>query len=238
MLQAPARWATLAAMRARSRPSPPLTERIDTWIFDLDNTLYPARSNLFAQIDRRMSEYIAGLLGLGYDAARRLQKQYYRRHGTTLNGLMVNHGIEPKDYLEYVHDIDLTPLSPAPDLDRALARLPGRKLVFTNGSNAHAERVMNRLGVRDRFDAVYDIEAAQFRPKPLPETYARFVDRHGVESRRAVMFEDSAANLEPAAALGMITVWVREGDAEGTDRAPVDHVTADLVSWLAALRPG
>lgn len=207
--------------------------QIDTWIFDLDNTLYPASCDLFRQIDTRMAAFIADALGVASAEARTIQKQYYHEHGTTLRGLMLHHGIKPDAYLDYVHDIDLSVLPPAPALDAALAALPGRKLVFTNGSTAHAERVMARLGVDHHFDDVFDIRAADFVPKPEPDAYHRLVGRNRVAADRAALFEDIAANLAPANALGMTTVWVRHA----ASRAPesddfIDHVTEDLVTFL------
>ncbi len=219
----------------------PSAAAVESWVFDLDNTLYPAECDLFAQIDQRMRAFIRGRLGLAADDAFRLQKHYYRAHGTTLRGLMLHHGVNPDDYLDFVHDIDLAPVAPSPDLDHILGRLQGRKYVFTNGSTDHAERVMDRLGVGHHFDAVFDIVAADYLPKPDHRTYRRFVDRHAIEGPRAMMFEDIAANLVAAAALGMTTVWVRPA----RDHAPVsephvnhdhvDYVTDDLTGWLAAL---
>jgi putative hydrolase of the HAD superfamily len=218
-------------------PGRPRLDGGDVWLFDLDNTLYPASCDLFPQIDRRMGEFIQRFLSLGRDEARLLQKHYLREHGTTLRGLMLNHGLRPQDYLDFVHAVDLTAIAPSPALDAALAALPGRKLVFTNASTAHAERVLTRLGVDRHFEVVFDIAAADYQPKPMPECYRRLIDRHGVEPRRAVFFEDSARNLEPAAALGMTTVLVREESATAGDALAdfVHHVTADLLSWLNGL---
>ena len=206
---------------------------IATWVFDLDNTLYPARCNLFAQIDQRMGEYISRALGIEFQAARILQKRYYFDHGTTLNGLMLHHGIEPAGYLDYVHDIDLTPVAPSPELDRALARLPGRKLVYTNGSHGHATRVLEKLGVAGHFEAIHDIVAADYRPKYDAAAHAYFVARHDVEPSAAAMFDDIPANLRPAGELGMTTIWVRHEKVEGDpETSHIDHVTDDLVACL------
>lgn len=203
------------------------------WVFDLDNTLYPATSNLFDQIDARIGAYIQRHLGLDPVAARNLQKKYFREHGTSLRGLMLHHNIEPHQYLNFVHDIDLAPIEPAPRLAAALARLPGRKLIFTNGSTGHARRVTDKLGVSAAIDDVFDIIDAEFAPKPEPATYRRFIDRFSVDPRRACMVEDLAHNLVPAAALGMVTALVGAPDPDAAAGASgVDHWVADLADWL------
>ncbi len=212
----------------------------ETWIFDLDNTLYPADCNLFAQIDRRMGEFIARHFGIGLDEARQRQKGFFQTHGTTLRGLMVEHALNPADFLDYVHDIDLAPVAPAPHLGAALDRLPGRKVIFTNGTVAHAGRVLGRLGIADRFEAVFDIIAADYLPKPREEPYRRLLDSHGIAPAGAVMVEDMARNLVPAAALGMTTVWVpttaawSQPDRPG-EAAHIHHTAPDLPAFLAAL---
>ena len=215
-------------------------DHVEVWIFDLDNTLYPADCDLFAQIDRKMGEFIGELFSIDRVEAKTIQKDYFRRHGTTLRGLMVEHGLDPSEFLNYVHDIDLTPIPPSPDLDRALGRLEGRKLVFTNGSVPHAERVMDRLGVAHHFEAVFDIVASDYIPKPDPQPYRKFVDQFGVDPNAAAMFEDIPRNLAPAAALGMTTVWV-PGNPNWVDQDADDdhihHVADDLAAWLDALKP-
>ncbi|MFC7333759.1 pyrimidine 5'-nucleotidase [Rhodocista pekingensis] len=217
---------------------------IDTWVFDLDNTLYPSSCNLFAQVDRRIGEFIAEYFGLPYEEARAKQKKYFREHGTSLRGLMVEHDIDPVPFLEYVHDIDVTPVEPSERLARALDALPGRKLVYTNGSVRHAENILARLGVEGRFEAVFDIVAAGYVPKPDPRPYRTLVERHGVEPARAVMVEDIARNLAPAAALGMTTVWLRTDadwsrpDGGGVGHGDhIHHVVDDLIDWLEAGAP-
>ena len=215
---------------------------IADWVFDLDNTLYPASSSLFPQIDRRMRGFICERLHLPPDEAHALQKRYYREFGTTLRGLMLVHGIEPDIFLAYVHDIDCTVLDVAPRLNAALARLPGRKLIFTNGSERHAENVLARLGIAPHFEGIFDIRAAGFLPKPDPDTYRRMVERHGVDPRAALMVEDLHRNLVPAAAIGMTTLWVREANHPDSavlnlhdgDLSHVHHVTDDLTAWLEA----
>jgi putative hydrolase of the HAD superfamily len=179
------------------------------WIFDLDNTLYPAECNLFAQIDQRMSAFIQDLLGLDPAAARKVQKDLYYEHGTTLSGLMMEHGVQPEVFMDYVHDIDLAPVAHAPDLAKAIARLQGRKFIFTNGSARHAERVAGKLGVLDKFDGIFDIAAGRYVPKPKPEAFKRFLDFCGGANCKAAMFEDLPHNLEAAHALGIVTVLVK-----------------------------
>ncbi len=178
------------------------------WIFDLDNTLYPSECNLFAEIDRRMSAYIQTLLGLDPAAARKVQKDLYYLHGTTLAGLMAEHAVKPEEFMDYVHDIDLSPVQHAPELGEAIARLEGRKFIFTNGSVRHAERVAEKLGVLDKFDGIYDIAAGGYVPKPKPEAFKRFLDYCEGLNAKAAMFEDLPHNLEPAHALGIVTVLV------------------------------
>jgi len=209
---------------------------VEAWVFDLDNTLYPAGSNLFQQISTRMGEFIMTLLGLDADAAKRVQKRLFTQYGTTMRGLMTEHAIDPHEFMAHVHDIDLSIIAPAPALDVALAGLSGRKLVFTNGSVRHAERVLERLGIAHHFELLFDIAAADFLPKPDPTGYRRLVEHHGVVPARSAMVEDMARNLEPAAALGMLTLWVRsplDWAKEGADQPYVHYQTDDLTQWLA-----
>ena len=207
----------------------------DAWVFDLDNTLYPASSNLFDQIDHNITTFIAENLQLKWKDAYRVQKTYFHEHGTTMRGLMDRHGIDPAEFLEYVHDIKLSPVNPAPTLERALNRLSGRKIIFTNGSTDHAQRVMARLGVGHHFEAVFDIVESDYVPKPEPTVYARLVERYRINPTTTVMVDDIARNLAPAAALGMTTVWVRTGSQWGSDQSDgkhIHHVVDDLAHWL------
>jgi putative hydrolase of the HAD superfamily len=223
-------------------PDPAAFSHVRVWIFDLDNTLYPAACNLFVQVSRRMTEFISARFDLPWEEARAMQRSLFQTHGTTLRGLMTEHDIDPVAFLDYVHDIDVSPVSPTPDLARSLSRLPGRKLIHTNGSVAHALNVLDRLGCRDRFEAIFDIVAAAYLPKPDPRAYRMLAERYGVDPAEAVMVEDMARNLVPAAAMGMTTVWVEsEADWARPDRGGVGsgrhihHVTDDLVAWLGAL---
>ncbi len=222
----------------------------ETWIFDLDNTLYPADCNLFAQIDERMGQFIADYLDLDFTEARRIQKQYYHDYGTTLSGLMQEHRLEPKAYLDYVHDIDLTPVEPSPRLVAALERLPGRRLIFTNGSLTHGTNVAERLGVLHLFEDVFDIGASDYIPKPDLRAYQKLLDAHNIDSRRSAMFEDMPHNLKEPHGLGMTTVLVesnyfdhpaqRELKESGMQPDYIHHVTDDLIAFLQSLeeKPG
>lgn len=185
--------------------------RVEAWVFDLDNTLYPAECDLFAQIDVRMTAYVQRLLGLERDAALAVQKAYYRDHGTTLAGLMALHGVDAEDFLHAVHDIDYAPVAADAALARALTRLRNRRLIFTNGSRGHARRVTDRLGVSDLFHGVCAIEDTGYRPKPTADSFARLIEMGGFEPSRAVLFDDLPRNLEAAKALGFTTVLVRSG---------------------------
>ena len=211
------------------------------WVFDLDNTLYPHHSNLFSQIEVQMTAYVAELLQLPREEARRVQKDYYRTYGTTLAGLMERHNVDPDHFLERVHDIDYSWIDPDPALGDAIKALEGRKFIFTNGDRRHAERTARQLGILDHFDDIFDIVAAGLVPKPAGETYDKFRAIHRVDCERAVMFEDLPRNLTVPKALGMKTVLIvpqnlGETFAEIYERDDVedqvDHVTDDLADFL------
>src|SRR5438309_9931174 len=167
---------------------------VDTWVFDLDNTLYPHHVNLWQQVDARIGEFVSAWLKVSADEARRIQKDYYRRYGTTMRGMMTEHGVRADDYLAYVHQIDHSPLEPNPAMGAAIAKLPGRKLILTNGSTDHAAKVLERLGIGSHFEAVFDIIAAELEPKPAPQTYQKFLALHDVDPETSAMFEDLARN--------------------------------------------
>jgi putative hydrolase of the HAD superfamily len=220
-------------------------DHVDTWVFDLDNTLYPHHVNLWQQVDARIGEYIGNFLKVDAVEARRIQKDYYKRYGTSMRGMMTEHGASADDFLAYVHQIDHSPLQPNPAMGAAIARLPGRKLILTNGSTDHAGKVLERLGFPEHFEAVFDIVAAELEPKPAPQTYRRFLDLHRVDPGRAAMFEDLARNLTVPHGLGMTTVLVvpdgtqevirEDWEMEGRDAAHVDHVTDDLAGFLTRI---
>ena len=218
---------------------------IETWVFDLDNTLYPHHLNLWQQVDGRIRDYIVDFLKISHDEAFRLQKDYYRRYGTTMRGLMEEHGLVPDQFLEMVHQIDHSPLTPNPTLGAAIAQLPGRKLILTNGTRAHADAVLERLEIGRHFEDIFDIKAAELEPKPRPQVYERFLARHNVDPKRAALFEDLARNLEVPHALGMITVLVvpqgagvvlrEDWELAGRDEPHVDYVTDDLAGFLQGI---
>src|ERR1700751_4853056 len=220
-------------------------DHVDIWVFDLDNTLYPHHVNLWQQVDARITEFVSSWLKISPVEARRIQKDYYQRYGTTMRGMMTEHGVHADDYLAYVHRIDHSPLEPNPAMGAAIAKLPGRKLILTNGSTDHAGAVLERLGLAAHFEAVFDIIAAELEPKPAPQTYQKFLALHEVDPARSAMFEDLARNLVIPHRLGMTTVLggpdgskevVREDwELEGRDASHVDHVTDDLTGFLEKL---
>lgn len=244
-LESAAPDAVTAAKLSSVEPDRHLAERfahVDTWVFDLDNTLYPADSDLWPKIDMRITLFMCELFGLDAMSARALQKYYYKQHGTTLNGLMEEFNISPEQFLSFVHDIDRSSLLPNEGLAKAIAALPGRKLILTNGSREHAIRTCDQLGLGSLFEDIFDIMAADLLPKPAQETYQRFFDKHDVEPARAAMFEDIVHNLRVPHARGMVTALIvpKKGqhDHRETWEQPsvipdhVDFVTDDLEDFL------
>jgi putative hydrolase of the HAD superfamily len=221
---------------------------VDVWVFDLDNTLYPHHINLWQQVDARIGEFVSAWLNVSAEEARRIQKDYYRRHGTTMRGMMTEHGVRADDFLAYVHKIDHSPLEPNPEMGEAIAKLPGRKLILTNGSVDHVDKVLERLGLSSHFDAVFDIIAADLEPKPAPQTYRKFLRDHAVDPTRSAMFEDLSRNLVVPHQLGMTTALVvpdgaqevvrEDWELEGRDAPHVDYVTDNLTAFLQGLAKG
>jgi putative hydrolase of the HAD superfamily len=208
---------------------------VDTWLFDLDDTLYPPECELMAMVDERMTAFVARETGLSRDEARALKTRYYNEHGTTLAGLMAFHGVEPAAFVAEVQDVSMDCIAPDPALRAALQRLPGRRLVFTNAGGRYAEQVLVKLGLADLFEDVFHIEAADYIPKPQPGCFERMVVRHAVSPRSAAFFEDSERNLAPAAELGMTTVLV--GPHALTSTASFVHHRAEtLPPFLAAAK--
>lgn len=205
---------------------------VQSWVFDLDNTLYPPTVRLFEQIEVRMTAYVMRALGVDQPTADRLRAHYWEGYGTTLAGLMREHTIDPLPYLVDVHEIDLSGLSPDPDLRDAIARLPGRRIVYTNGCAPYARRVIAARGLTGLFDAVYGVEDAGFLPKPERAAFDRIFASDGLDPTRAAMFEDDPRNLIAPHAMGMRTVHVA---AEPTQGAHIQHHTADLPAFLRRL---
>jgi putative hydrolase of the HAD superfamily len=204
---------------------------VETWLFDLDNTLYPAECEFMSLIEGRMTEFVARETGLPKPEALALQKKYLHEHGTTLAGLMALHGVDPHAFIDEVHDVSMDRLIPDPQLRAGLQRLPGRRVVFTNGGARHAERLLDRLEIADLIEGVFSIETANFLPKPHADTYAAVVLAHGLTAATTAFFEDSERNLAPAATLGMTTVLV--GAKAKTSTAPfVQHRTVELPPFL------
>jgi putative hydrolase of the HAD superfamily len=228
-----------------THPDPADFSDIQDWVFDLDNTLYPHHIDLFSQIDRNMTAYVSALLNLERDEARKLQKRYYLDHGTTLQGLMIHHRVDPNDFLEKAHAIDYSALTPQPDLAEAIKALPGRKFIFTNGSVSHAQATAAALGILDQFDDIFDIVAADYVPKPAGSTYDKFTGLNRIDTKRAAMFEDLPRNLLVPKALGMKTVLLLPQNLENTvvewwekvsgQDDHIDYMTDDLTRFLQAL---
>jgi len=235
-------------MQKRVSQRPPLLadDRYQTWVFDLDNTLYPSTCDLFSQIDDLMGSFISELLDVDRVEARRIQKGFLHGHGTTLNGLMHEHDIDPQVFLDHVHKLDLSEIPENPQLADLLNSLPGRKIIFTNANRDHADRVTQKLGIKECFDDVFGIEEAGFVPKPHHETYENFVAQHDIDPERSVMFEDMSRNLVSAEKLGMGTVlvlspgdWRDDPEAANSvfhikDQTHVHYFAEDLTDFLQA----
>ncbi len=215
---------------------------VTSWIFDLDNTLYPPDSGLWPAIENRITMFLIEHSGLDGASAQALQRYYYHQHGTTLRGLVDEDGVAPGPFLDFVHDIDRSDLAPNPALAEEIARLPGRKLIFTNGSRSHALATVEQLGLGGLFEDAFDIVAAGLIPKPREEAYDAFFRAHGVDPAHAAMFEDIAKNLAAPRARGMTTVMVtgkpggidhRQPEDRESAPAYVDFVTDDLTGFLS-----
>jgi len=211
---------------------------VETWIFDLDNTLYSVSDEMHGQIDDLLGSFVAEFLKVDRIEARTIQKAYFHEFGLTLRGLMVNHDLDPEVYFDYMTREELYDMEPDPVLSGAIERLPGRKLVYTNAPGRHAELALDLIGMSGHFEAVYDIQAADFLPKPAIGAYSKLCRLHGVDPSRAVMVDDIINNLEPAAELGMTTVW-KKTTAEWAKEVQVGdyvhHVTEDLAGWIDGL---
>jgi len=208
---------------------------VNSWIFDLDNTLYDAGSRFLAGVEERIALFVETRLNMEPEPARALQKDYYHAHGTTLAGLMRHHVVDPEDYLAFVNDVDVGALTPNPALRENLKRLPGRRFVFTNNCGRYADRVLERLGIDDLFEAVWDVRVTRFIPKPVPEAYDLVTKLAGISTPHAAMFDDIPHNLLPSHALGMTTVWLNSRPGTVARPVHIHYETADLCSFLKDL---
>ncbi len=210
-------------------------ENIDNWIFDLDNTLYPEDTNLFARVSKRMTVFIQKEFNLEEEPARDLQRKMFKQYGTTMRGLMTEYDMDPENFLHFVHDIDVSDMQVDMELKDLLGKLPGRRFIYTNGSVAHAKNITSQLGIENLFEDVFDIVASNFLPKPAPQPYDDMVIKFSADPTRSVMIEDMAKNLRPAADLGMMTVWLRHNKDWSSEDSEGDHIhyaIDDLKLWL------
>ena len=210
---------------------------IDTWIFDLDLTLYAPEAEIMAQVRDRIALFVEGYFKIGSEEAHGVRHRYWKQYGTTLGGLMAEHGVDPHGYLDFVHDVDMAKLKPCPDLRAHIATLPGRKLIFTNADLPYAQRVLIARGLEDVFEDIFDIHRMGHRPKPDPVSYRALCDQLDVAPEHALFVEDSAHNLAPAKALGMTTIWVKhagEADSSGQEDH-IDHQIDDVTKWLSSI---
>jgi len=205
------------------------------WIFDLDNTLYSGKTRVFEQIDKRMSKYISGKLNVSIVEAKKIQKRYFNKYNTTLNGMLKNHKIDANEFLEFVHDIDIDFLKKDLTLSEELRKLKGKKIIFTNGSKKHALNVIRKIGIEQHFDDIFDIVDSNFVPKPTMEPYKKLVEKHKIDPNLCVLIEDIARNLKPAYEMGMKTIWIENDEpwaAKFSDSDFINYKTKNLTDFL------
>ena len=210
-------------------------KKIKFWLFDLDNTLYSGATKVFDQVDKRMSEFISSKLEISKEEARKIQKNYFVEYNTTLNGMIKNHKINANEFLEYVHDINLDFLKKDEQLDEQISKIKGKKIIFTNGSKAHANNVTRKLGIERHFDDIFDIVSADFIPKPSLITYKKIIEKYKIEPQYSIFIEDIARNLKPAHELGMKTVWIINDEpwaAEFSNSSFINYRTDKLSKFL------
>ncbi len=209
-------------------------KKIKFWLFDLDNTLYSGATKVFDQVDKRMSEFISTKLSINKEEARKIQKNYFVEYNTTLNGMIKNHKIDANEFLEFVHDIDLSFLKEDKQLGEEIEKIDGKKIIFTNGSRAHAQNVTKRLGIERHFDDIFDIVSADFIPKPSLKTYQKLIEKYKIEPQYSIFIEDIARNLKPAYELGMKTVWIENNEpwaAEFSDSNFINYKLKNFQSF-------
>lgn len=208
---------------------------IKYWIFDLDNTLYSGKTKVFEQVDKKMSKYISNKLNVSIEEAKKIQKNYFYEYSTTLNGMIKNHKINPNEFLEFVHDINIDFLKKDLDLAKEIQKLEGKKIIFTNGSRKHAMNVTKKIGINEYFDDIFDIVDANFIPKPQIEPYKKLVEKHKIDPKLCVLIEDIARNLKPAYEMGMKTIWIENDEPwakKFSDSNFVNYKTNNLSEFL------
>ncbi len=220
-----------------------LKEKINTWIFDLDNTLYSADSGIFQQVHRLMGEFISNNLGIDMPEAKRLQSKYYKQHGTTLRGMMDNHGIDPDHFLREVHKLDYSIVGPNNMLNEQLQKLKGRKIIYTNANKQHVDDVLKRIELTNYFDEIFDIKMANYIPKPEVKPYEQIIDLYDIDAKSSIMFDDIAKNLVPAKKVNFTSVWIDAGYENFSDdiqasRDYLDFQTRDLSIFLKDVNEG
>ena len=210
-------------------------KNIKYWLFDLDNTLYSGDTKVFDQVDKKMSKFISEKLKISEEEAKIIQKNYFHEYNTTLNGMIKNHDIDANEFLEFVHDVNLDFLKKDQFLGSQINKLNGKKIIFTNGSKAHAANVTGKIGIDKLFDGVFDIVDSDFYPKPSIEPYKKIIENYNIEPEYCIFFEDIARNLKPAHELGMKTVWIKNKEpwaAEYSDSEFINYRTDNLAKLL------
>ena len=210
-------------------------DKIKCWIFDLDNTLYSGQTKVFDQVDKKMSSFISNKLNISLEEAKKIQKEYFHKYSTTLSGMMKNHKIDAMEFLDFVHDVNLDFLEKNKDLEKEITKITGKKIIFTNGSRAHAENVTKRIGINKLFDGIFDIVESNFIPKPSIEAYKILIEKYKIEPQYCILVEDIARNLKPAYELGMKTVWIKNDEpwaAELSNENFVNYRIENLTNFL------
>ena len=210
-------------------------KNIEFFIFDLDNTLYSGQTKVFERIDKRMSKYISKKLNVDLIKAKKIQKKYFYDTGTTLSGLMKYNNVDPHEFLNFVHDIDISWLPKDLLLREELIKIKEKKYIFTNGSHSHANNITKQLGIEDLFDGIFDIIDADFIPKPAIEPYKKIIKKFNLDPKKSILIEDIAHNLKQAKSLGMKTVWLENFEAfasKDKDKPYIDYKIKNLTSFL------
>tara|TARA_B110000116_G_C16795177_1_gene566217 strand:+ start:2482 stop:3153 length:672 start_codon:yes stop_codon:yes gene_type:complete len=220
-----------------------IKNKINTWIFDLDNTLYSADSGIFQQVHTLMGEYVSKNLNIEIKEAKELQRKYYKEHGTTLRGLMDNHGVNPDHFLSEVHNLDYSIVGPDKELNRELEKLEGRKIIYTNANLQHAQNVLERLELSHMFHEIFDVKSANYIPKPEISPYEKIITDFDINASSTAMFDDIAKNLVPAKKVGFTSVWINAGyenfsDDIASSKKYLDYETKHISNFLNQVNMG